>query len=374
MWFALAFTLTTTALLLNRATTSDTGANIAAGAAVLNLLLLWTVAIRAIGKRGWDRTVYRLPVDMAVVVDGTAAHMVEASPVGCAIVGAFGDLAPGAVVRIIVSNDDRPELEMRAVVANRRAVGSAHEVLGLSLRLDPAVRIAWVGALFDAAARVPVDPSSRSVRRTANAARERPPFARTLVFRLQMVLVGVVSIVAASILVLVLLGLRPLVISSGSMRPTLQIGDVVVTRWVRADHLRDGNIVSFDDPGQRGLFITHRIRSIVDEGSSLRFETRGDANTISEIWAVPRRTLLKRTAWKVPLVGGAASRLGSTPVRAGLLGGAALAGALLGIALLRARRDRVQRASMKSTAPFGTAEPKKRAVPNEAIEPSRPRR
>ena len=197
-------------------------------------------------------------------------------------------------------------------------------------------------------------------------------------FRLQIVLVGFVSVVAASILVLVLLGLRPLVISSGSMRPALEVGDVVVTNWVPADHIRAGNIISFDDPDQNGLFLTHRVRNIVDNGSTLRFETRGDANTTSEIWAVPRQTLLKRTAWKIPLVGGVASRFGSTPVRAGLLGAcAAMAAALLGVTARRARRARragIQRASMKSTEPFGDAEPKNRAVPNDEIEPSSPSR
>jgi signal peptidase len=317
---------------------------------------------------------YRLPVDVPVAVDGIEGRMMEASPVGCAVMGPFADLEPGAQVRIVVSRPGAAELVMDATVANRRAAHPARTVLGLSLRPDPAQRITWVGALFDAAARHPAAQSSRSLRRPTNAAPDRPRL-RTLVFRFQMVLVGVVSIVAASILALVLLGLRPLVISSGSMRPTLEIGDVVVTSWVRADRVHDGNIVSFDDPGQHGLFITHRVRNIAPAGSSLRFETRGDANSISEIWTVPRQTLLKRTEWKVPLVGGVAGRIGSGPVRAGLFGAsAALAGTFLGLAALRSRRNRLQRASMKSTDPLGDAEPKNRAVPNAAIEPSRPSR
>jgi signal peptidase I len=375
LWFALAFTLTTTVLLLNRATTSDTGANIAAGAAVLNLVLLWTVAIRAIGKRGWDRSVYRLPVDLIVVVNGTAARMIEASSAGCAVAGRFPDTPVGSIVTMIVVCADRSELALEAMVANRRATTSGDEVLGFALQLGPEVRIAWVGALFDAAGRMPAGRSPRGLGRRPTERRERTARVRTFAFRLQIVLVGLVSIVAASILVLVLLGLRPLVISSGSMRPTLEVGDVVVTSWVPADHIRAGNIVSFGDPDQNGLFLTHRVRSIVDDGSTLRFETRGDANTTSEIWAVPRRTLLKRTAWKVPIVGGVASRFGSTPVRAGLLGACtALAAALVIGAARRARRARVQRASMKSMEPFGDADPKNRAVPNEEIEPSSPSR
>jgi signal peptidase len=130
-----------------------------------------------------------------------------------------------------------------------------------------------------------------------------------------MLIVAVVSLIAVGVLGLVCLGFRPLVISSGSMQPALRKGDVVFTVDVRADRLRVGDIVTFDDDANRGTLVTHRVRGVVLAGSRIRVETRGDANTVSEIWTVPRDTLLRRTSFEVPSVGGIASAFGSAAVR-----------------------------------------------------------
>jgi signal peptidase I len=341
LWAALALTLATTMLLLDRASTSDAGADLAAGVAVVDLVVLWMFAIRAVGKRAWDRTIYRLAIDLPATIAGQPARIVEASPLGLAVAGPssgpLAGLAVGSSTTIGVAFAGTAELRMRATVANRRT-GAGQLVLGLALQLDPQARVDWIGALFDAARTVP-DRSRSGTAHLASRARARPSLAYTLVFRFQMVLVGLVSVLAAGVLCLVLLGFRPLVISSGSMRPTLQIGDVIVTRWVHADQLRTGDIVSFDDRGSAGELITHRVRTVVADGDRIRVETRGDANTISEIWEVPRRTLLRRTVLDVPSIGGIASGFGSPPVRDGLFaGGAALTGGVVYVGVRRSRR------------------------------------
>ena len=162
---------------------------------------------------------------------------------------------------------------------------------------------------------------------------------RSLGFGIEMVLVGAMSLFAVGILSLVLLGFRPLIISSGSMRPKLQIGDVVVTTWEPAYNLRVGDIVSFDDATAAGELVTHRVRSVTVLAGNLHVETRGDANRVSEVWLVPRGTLLRRTVYDVPEIGGVVSALGSPTVRYGLLGGVALAAAVTGLGVRRARRS-----------------------------------
>ncbi|MCU1468301.1 MAG: signal peptidase [Actinomycetia bacterium] len=343
LWFALALTFATTLLLLERATTSDTGANLAAGVAMVNLVVLWTFAIRAVGTRAWDRTVYRLEIDEPATVDGRAARIIEGSPTGCAISGPFADVEVGSTVTVVARLGVKTEI--RAVVANRRT-GSSPTVLGLALELDPDQRVEWLGALFATAIRPRVD--ARTDRRTPTHRTTRSPACpHGFAFRFEMLLVGAVSLFAASVLATVLLGYRPLVVSSGSMRPALQVGDLVVTTAVPADHLHVGDIVSFDDRNGTGELITHRVRSVVANGSEMRVETRGDANAVSEIWDVPNRTVLRRTVLDVPAVGGVISDLGAPSVRVGLLGAGAALAVVVGYAAIRRHR--------RTRPPFGLA-------------------
>ncbi len=67
---------------------------------------------------------------------------------------------------------------------------------------------------------------------------------------------------------------EPVVITSGSMEPTIGPGDVVLARPVDRESLAPGAIVVFDDAQRNGL-VTHRVSSVNDDGSLV---TKGDAN------------------------------------------------------------------------------------------------
>src|SRR5271155_4354118 len=81
--------------------------------------------------------------------------------------------------------------------------------------------------------------------------------------------VGATIMLACTVLVVVLaaacmaLGLvRFTVVDSGSMRPTLNPGDVVILGSEPAEALAVGQIVAFHPPGERRLTVIHRVRSI----------------------------------------------------------------------------------------------------------------
>jgi signal peptidase I len=339
LWFAVSFSLVTSVLLLDRAATSDAGANIAAGAAVANLALLWTFALRAIGKRGWDRKQYRIRVDIPSRLGGRPTGITDASPSGCAIVGQLDGIAIGSQVGIVVEFPDRPKINLRGRVEHRRR-NHTSVVLGLSLDLDPRHRIMWIEGIFDAAQTAQTARPRQPLERDATRLRAPRPIRANLVFGMEMIVISAISVLAAAVLTLVLIGFRPLIITSGSMRPTLHVGDVVITSWTPAHALDVGDIVSFDDPSGARALITHRVRSMTAETGELQIETRGDANTVSEIWVVPRDTLLRRTIWDIPEVGGVVSGLGASPIRDGMLAGsAAIAATLIGVAARKTRRS-----------------------------------
>jgi signal peptidase I len=82
-------------------------------------------------------------------------------------------------------------------------------------------------------------------------------------------------------------GYRLLVIASGSMRPTLQVGDLVLSRSTAPSRLRPGDLVTFADPLLGGRSVTHRVVQLARDGDRFAVQTRGDANQVSEHWTVP---------------------------------------------------------------------------------------
>lgn len=96
---------------------------------------------------------------------------------------------------------------------------------------------------------------------------------------------------------------RPLVVLSGSMEPTLGTGDVTVVQRIAPLQARPGDIVTFRDPGNQNRLVTHRVRSMRVRGDRVTFVTRGDANNVSEHWAVSANGEISRVVYRIPELG-----------------------------------------------------------------------
>lgn len=97
------------------------------------------------------------------------------------------------------------------------------------------------------------------------------------------VLLTLAAVVGAACLVVVgvslVLGMRPVVVISGSMAPTLPVGAVVLARSVPASDVRVGDIVTVERTRGLGL-ITHRVVAATEAGDGAwSLELQGDANT-----------------------------------------------------------------------------------------------
>jgi len=115
---------------------------------------------------------------------------------------------------------------------------------------------------------------------------------------LLVVLLAVVAVVGAGAA-----GFRLMAVRTGSMRPTLQPGDVIVSRYEPAARLRRGDVVTFPDPGLAAM-VTHRVVSVRVEGSSVLVTTKGDANATGETWRVPGSKRIARKVFRVPSLSG----------------------------------------------------------------------
>jgi signal peptidase I len=98
-------------------------------------------------------------------------------------------------------------------------------------------------------------------------------------------------------------GYRFMIVRSGSMRPTLVKGDLFVSEAVRPPVVRPHDIVTFRDPALGGEMVTHRVLNVTTDGNMFAFVTKGDANTATEHWSIPRDGTLGREVLIVPRVG-----------------------------------------------------------------------
>jgi len=97
---------------------------------------------------------------------------------------------------------------------------------------------------------------------------------------------AIVGVLGFALFVGVRLGaVQPLVVTSGSMRPTYETGDLVVSRTVAAASLETGDVATLRDAG--GRLITHRVVTVAPadggQGSAtVSVEMQGDANAQSD--------------------------------------------------------------------------------------------
>lgn len=96
---------------------------------------------------------------------------------------------------------------------------------------------------------------------------------------------------------------KSLTVMSGSMQPTIDVGDVIVARQISPLDARIGDIVTFRDPLEHDRLITHRVREIHVLKDLVLFVTKGDANTNTEHWVVPKSGTIGRVAFHVPRLG-----------------------------------------------------------------------
>lgn len=151
--------------------------------------------------------------------------------------------------------------------------------------------------------------------------------------------------------------LRPVL--SGSMRPGLPVGGVVITERVPTSSLQVRDVVVFHSPDQPQDLIVHRIVSLTPGPSGPVVKTQGDANTAPDPWTV---TLHGATAYRavyaLPLVGyvavwahGPSGRLALMVTGLLLLLVATVGGLMTRGRFIRRSRERDQRAAAGTQVP-----------------------
>ncbi len=305
VWLALV-ALAVTAFVLMSAEPGDPAARVAAGLAATLLVLTWVLTVRSLIERSWSRVGFRIPLDLpAIVASGPDAgdsspewRVVDGGSGGFALVGPATGHDPGDEIEVRIPQADGEVLTLHGTVAGVRNDPRGGELIGVELRAVEPGSAAWALTLVDAASRTPLEAEAAPV--DEDVARDSWGHR---IDRLAIGLVIVASTVVAITLLLVLVGLRPLVIRSGSMVPTYNVGDVVLVASEQADDIREQQVVTRFDAPEAMDSLTHRVVQVTRSSGEVHVETRGDANDTSEVWSVPAERRVGVVVVSVPAIG-----------------------------------------------------------------------
>jgi signal peptidase len=116
-------------------------------------------------------------------------------------------------------------------------------------------------------------------------------------------LIGAIALVLSGV-VPTYVGFQSFTVLSGSMEPNLKIGALAVVQSTPSDQLKVGDVITYRTPAQPDVVITHRLMSI-QPGSdgNFQFETKGDANAVSDLVAVIPTAVLGKVVYSVPFAG-----------------------------------------------------------------------
>ncbi|UCE95542.1 MAG: signal peptidase I [Candidatus Bathyarchaeota archaeon] len=99
-----------------------------------------------------------------------------------------------------------------------------------------------------------------------------------------------------------------LAVASGSMVPTLKVGDLIVVQGgIDGDDIvaeyGSGDIVVFYSPRNPSELIVHRAVSKSLNGEVWYFRTKGDHNPDPDSWNVPETRIVGKVVWIIPYLG-----------------------------------------------------------------------
>ena len=96
-------------------------------------------------------------------------------------------------------------------------------------------------------------------------------------------------------------GWEPMVVTTGSMQPAINTGDIVLSAPPEDGARLDvGTVITFEDPVRPGELITHRIDTVNPDDT---YTTRGDANSSADSYEVTTDELTGVGRLLVPAVG-----------------------------------------------------------------------
>lgn len=98
-----------------------------------------------------------------------------------------------------------------------------------------------------------------------------------------------------------ILGLYGFTVSTGSMEPTIKTGDYLISRKIKSDDIKVGDIITFIE---EDTIITHRVSEIItNQDEETMFITKGDGNNVEDDTTVMSENIISKYIFKIPMIG-----------------------------------------------------------------------
>lgn len=94
------------------------------------------------------------------------------------------------------------------------------------------------------------------------------------------------------------------VVISGSMRPAILPGSVVIHKELPPNHYQVGDVITFYPPYRERQLVTHRIVALYENSSGILVaKTKGDANTNGDPWLISVGSIRGKQVIALPWLG-----------------------------------------------------------------------
>lgn len=120
----------------------------------------------------------------------------------------------------------------------------------------------------------------------------------------------ITAVISSYVLIALVMGTYSpfLVVSSQSMQPIINYGDLVIMRGAPSENIGVGDVIAFNVPSPYDSIAAsptvHRVVEKWTEDGEVYFKTRGDQNDNNDPWTISTENVLsKYTQYKVPYVG-----------------------------------------------------------------------
>lgn len=95
-----------------------------------------------------------------------------------------------------------------------------------------------------------------------------------------------------------IMGYRSMTVLSGSMRPMLEPGDMIITKSPKVEDIQVGDVITYR-VGNKNL-VTHRVVDVLKEEEQIRFQTQGDANNAIDLGLVYPEDIVGSYLFRIP--------------------------------------------------------------------------
>ena len=95
-------------------------------------------------------------------------------------------------------------------------------------------------------------------------------------------------------------GMKLFVITTESMEPYINQNDIVITKKVKAENIKEGDVITFS---KNGKVITHRVVKINNLNDEFSFVTKGDNNTVEDTQEIYFNEIEGKYFIKIPKIG-----------------------------------------------------------------------